>query len=115
LPVLNNKTNGMSKIKNMDDLSTEELNLELISGAKFVIFQYCISLLIITFNRNSDVYFIRSGESTLKHGIGFTIISFLLGWWGLPWGPIYTIGTIHTNFNGGKNVTEDVLQTIKIS
>jgi hypothetical protein len=28
----------------------------------------------------------------------------LLGWWGIPWGPIYSIQSLVTNFRGGKQV-----------
>jgi hypothetical protein len=42
-----------------------------------------------------------------------TIVSLLLGWWGFPWGPILTIGTITTNFCGGNDVTDAVLATMR--
>jgi hypothetical protein len=38
-----------------------------------------------------------------------------MGWWGFPWGPIYTIGTFITNFGGGKDVTEIVMQQILVN
>jgi ATP-dependent phosphoenolpyruvate carboxykinase len=34
----------------------------------------------------------------------------LLGWWGIPWGPIYTIAAVVTNIRGGKDVTAEILQ-----
>jgi hypothetical protein len=102
----------MAQIKNMQGLSVEEINHELQNGAKFVIFQYCISVIILTFKRPSGIYFIKSNESVIKHSIGFTLLSLLFGWWGIPWGPIYTIGSIHTNFTGGKDVTAEVLHTL---
>jgi len=102
----------MAHIKNIEGLTTEQLNHELSNGGKFVVFQYCVSILILTFKRGSDVYFIRANESTIKHSIGFTLLSALLGWWGIPWGPIYTIGSLHTNITGGKDVTREVLQSL---
>jgi hypothetical protein len=39
-------------------------------------------------------------------------LSLLLGWWGLPWGPIYTLEMLQINSNkqgGAADVTEDVL------
>lgn len=102
----------MSRIMNMDGLTVEEINHELQNGAKFVIFQYCISVIILTFKRPSDIYFIKSNESVIKHSIGFTLLSLLFGWWGIPWGPIYTIGSLHTNFSGGKDVTTEVLNSL---
>jgi hypothetical protein len=102
----------MAKIVNMQGLTAAEINHELQNGAKFVIFQYCISIIILTFKRPSDIYFIRANESSVKHSIGFTILSLLFGWWGIPWGPIYTIGSLHTNFTGGKDVTAEVLHSL---
>ncbi|MEZ4774585.1 MAG: hypothetical protein R3D00_15475 [Bacteroidia bacterium] len=102
----------MPQIKNIEGLTTGEINRELREGAKFVIFQYCISIVLMTFKRGSDIYFIRADESPLKYSFGFTLLSLVLGWWGIPWGPIYTIGSIYTNLSGGKDVTEDVLAAI---
>lgn len=102
----------MAKIKNLEGLSTEEINRELEHGAKFVHFQYCISILVMTFRRSSDVYFIKAGESTLGYSIQYTLISLLLGWWGIPWGPIYTIGSLFTNLSGGKDLTKEVLHSM---
>jgi hypothetical protein len=102
----------MAKIINMEGLTADQLNREIQNGAKFVIFQYCISIIILTFKRPSGIYFIRANESVIKHSISFTLLSVLFGWWGIPWGPIYTIGSLHTNFSGGKDVTAEVLNTI---
>ena len=90
----------MAQIKNIDDLTVADLNYELSNGGKFVVFQYCISILIMTFKRSSDIYFIRSNESTVKHSISFTLVTLFFGWWGIPWGPIYSIGSLYTNLSG---------------
>jgi hypothetical protein len=100
------------EIKGIEKMGIDEVNFEIQRGAKFVLFQYCISILIITFKRPSDIYFIKSGESTLAKSLGFTLISLLFGWWGIPWGPIYTIASVVTNVRGGKNVTQEVITSI---
>jgi hypothetical protein len=104
----------MAKIKNIDGLSMEELELEIRNGARFVLFQYCFSILIMTFKRGSDIYFIRSGDSTGRYSRGFTLTSLFFGWWGIPWGPIYTISSVYSNVNGGKNVTEEVMASLRL-
>jgi len=101
----------MAQIKNIQGVTVDELNREIERGGKFVIFQYCFSIILMTFRRGSDVYFIRAGESTLKYSIGFTLLAFFFGWWGIPWGPIYTIGSIFTNLTGGKDVTQDIIDS----
>jgi len=102
----------MAQIQNIQGMTVDELNRELERGGKFVIFQYCFSVIIMTFKRGSDVYFIRSGESTIKHSIGYTLLTFFVGWWGIPWGPVYTIGSIFTNLTGGKDVTQEVINSL---
>lgn len=78
-------------------------------GGKFVIFSYCISLLVVTFKRSSDIYFIAPGESAAAKSLPFTLLSLFLGWWGFPFGLIYTPMAIIGNLSGGKDVTQDVL------
>ena len=34
-------------------------------------------------------------------GLPCSFFTFLLGWWGLPHGPIYTVQSIYRNFKGG--------------
>ena len=101
-------------IKNIEGLTTDQINRELESGGKFVIYQYTISIIVMTFRRSSDVYFIRSGESATVKGLGFTFLSLILGWWGIPWGPIYTTGSIFNNLSGGKDVTSEIIQSINM-
>ena len=102
----------MAEIKNIEGLSVDEINRELNNGAKFVVFQYCFSIIVMTFKRGSDINFIKAGESTIKHSIGFTLITFLFGWWGIPWGPIYSIGALFSNLTGGKDITQEVLNSM---
>ncbi len=99
----------MAAIKGIDGMSDVVINEELAQGAKFVIYQYTVSILIMTFKRSSDIHFIKAGESAVSKGLGWSLLTFIVGWWGIPWGPIYTIGSIATNFKGGKDVTQEVL------
>jgi hypothetical protein len=103
----------MAKIVGLEEIkSSGELQQELQEGGKFVMYQYCISILILTFKRSSNVYFIRHEENAILKGLPFTSLTLLLGWWGIPWGPIYTIQSVWVNFQGGKNVTEEVLSSM---
>jgi len=102
----------MAGIKNIEGLTVDEINRELSNGAKFVVFQYCFSIILMTFKRGSDIYFIKAGESTIKYSIGFTLITFFFGWWGIPWGPIYSIGALFSNLTGGKDITQEVLNSM---
>jgi hypothetical protein len=99
-------------INGLENMTGEQLNAEIARGGRFVYFQYCISLLIITLKRPSGIYFLRAGESAFGKSIGFTAISLVLGWWGFPWGPIYTIMALVNNFGGGKDVTAEVMNSL---
>ena len=100
------------EIVGVENMGANELQAEIQRGGKFVVYQYCISLVLITFRRSSNIYFIRAGESAVGKGLPFTVLSLIMGWWGIPWGPIYTIGSMITNFGGGKDITFEVLQAI---
>ncbi|MBN1917433.1 MAG: hypothetical protein JW889_05950 [Verrucomicrobia bacterium] len=97
------------KVVGLEGLSDEQVRQELERGARFVLFQYCISLFVVTFKRSSGIYFVRAGEGVASRAFGYSLISLLLGWWGIPWGPIWTIATLVTNAGGGKDVTADLL------
>lgn len=104
----------MTKIIGLDGIQTQgQLQQEIASGGRFVIYQYCISILIMTFKRGSNIYLVRAGEDRVLKGLGFSLLSFLLGWWGIPWGPIYTVQALWNNFQGGKDVTTEVLASMK--
>ena len=45
----------------IDGLPSGLIETEVQQGANFVMFQYCISVLVMTFKRPSDIYYIRPG------------------------------------------------------
>ncbi|MBI1740166.1 MAG: hypothetical protein HY233_10865 [Acidobacteriales bacterium] len=90
-------------------MTVEQVHFEVQRGARFVFFQYCISALVMTFRRPSDVYLIRAEENAVVKGLPFTFLTLLLGWWGIPWGPIYSVQSLITNLGGGKNVTAEIM------
>ena len=96
-------------IKGIEGIAAEQIRREVERGARFVIFQYCISALVITFRRNSPVYFIRAGESPAGKGLPWTLLTLALGWWGFPWGLIWTPMALFSNLRGGKDVTAQVM------
>ncbi|NLS75945.1 MAG: hypothetical protein GXY76_01655 [Chloroflexi bacterium] len=97
------------RIVGMSGLSGSDLVVELEQGGRFVVFPYCISVLVRTFLRPSEVYFIRPGENAALKGLKYVLITLLLGWWGIPSGPSQTILALQTNLHGGHNVTPRVV------
>ena len=102
-----------TKIRGIEGMKGGELDFEIQRGAKFVLFQYCISVVVLTFRRPSDIYFLRQGENAVVKGLPFTFLSLVAGWWGIPWGPIYTIQSVYNNFRGGKDVTQAVVTSLR--
>jgi hypothetical protein len=100
------------KILGIEGMTGAQVEAEVAKGGKFVYYTYCISIIFMTFRRSSDIHFVRAGESSLTPGLGWTALSLVMGWWGIPWGPIYTIGALFTNLGGGKNVTQDVMNSL---
>ena len=100
------------KIKNIAGFTAADLEKEISGGGRFVYFAYTISLLFVTFRDVSDVYLIRSGEGTTGKSLLFTVVTFLVGWWGIPWGPKFTVQAIRTNLQGGKDITNEVMDVV---
>jgi len=100
------------KIVGIEHMSSADLTFELQRGGKFVMYYYCISLLVITFRRGSDVHFIRAGESSFSRGLLWSLLTFVMGWWGIPWGPIYTVQSLAVNLRGGKDVTAETVNAL---
>jgi hypothetical protein len=100
------------QIRNIEGLSAQDLQREVNKGSRFIYYVFTVSLLFITFKRSSDVYLVRINEKTVIKALPYTMISALLGWWGIPYGPRVTLDSIRTNLRGGKDVTDDVMATV---
>ncbi len=100
---------NMSYSFDLAGLEGEELSTELKNGARFVVYQYAISMILFTIKNSSHIQFIHCNDSVIKKGLKYSLLSFLFGWWGVPFGPIYTLSTIIHNFFGGTDVTQDVI------
>jgi hypothetical protein len=96
-------------IKGIEGMNDAEIIAEVDRGGRFFYYQYCISIIVMTFRRSSDIYFIRDGESRISKGMSFTLLSILFGWWGIPWGPIYTVGALIKNLGGGEDITDKII------
>jgi hypothetical protein len=97
-------------IAGTEGLSDAQLRQELAAGARFVVFEYCVSIIIVTFKRSSPVHFVRRGESAFVKALPYTLISLFLGWWGFPFGFIYTPMALFTNLSGGRDVTAQLVR-----
>lgn len=102
------------EIRGIEGMSQDQLRYELARGGRFIVFRYCISVIIITFRRISPAYFIKAGESHVGPSVRYSLISCFLGWWGIPWGLIFTPEAILKNLVGGVDVTGAVSKTLAL-
>lgn len=100
------------ELKNVEGLKVSEIKQLVQQGGKFVVFPYTISFVLMTLKRNSSIYFIRPDENTFKYSFGYVLLNLVIGWWGIPWGPIYTIGAFYSHITGGKDFTQVVLSEL---
>jgi hypothetical protein len=104
------------KIRKTAGMSVAQLYDELAMGGRIMTYGYCISILAMTFRLMSAPYFIKAGEMKSKYRAKYNLRSYLFGWWGLPWGPIYTIDMLRINSEkkgGGIDVTDNVKQRLQ--
>ena len=101
------------EIKGIENMTYQQLYADIEKGGKFVMFTYTISIVVMTFRIPiNTIYYVKSDESTIKYGWSSLLISLFLGWWGIPFGPIYTIQSIIRAFTG-KNITDDVVNHLE--
>jgi len=103
------------QVHGADGLSCDDIAKELRRGGRFVVYEYCISVMILTLKQPTNVRFLRAGESGFCRGFICSVVSCIFGWWGIPWGPVYTILAIIHNTAGGLDVTEQILFDLRSS
>lgn len=79
------------------------------AGGRLVVFQYVFSLLVISFRRNTPIHYLPPGSTGVGPAFRWSLIPLCFGWWGIPWGIIFTIGAVWRNTAGGVDVTEPIL------
>jgi len=96
-------------IQGIEKLTLAEVEEAVAAGGRFVYYEYCISVVAASTRRPSAVVFLRPGDWGVLRGLPCCLVSLLLGWWGIPWGVIYTPLTLFNNLCGGCDVTDEAL------
>ena len=104
-----------TSIQGIQGLTPGELRHQIDLGGRFVYYKYTISVVVLTLRRASNIYFIKPGESPVVKGLGWTALTFFFGWWGIPWGPIFSVGTLWTNLRGGVDVTAQAVASLGLN
>ena len=102
----------MASIVGADGLTVRDIYREIGEGARFVVYQYCISVVLMSFKNSSAIHLVRPGQRNWGAALPLTAVSLVAGWWGIPWGPIWTVATVAGNLSGGKDVTEEVMAAL---
>ncbi len=96
-------------LHNVRDLNLNRLQFELSQGARFVVFQYCVSPIVFSLKWPSRAYLIRKDDSVVARSFFPSLVSALFGWWSLPSGPGNAYDSLKINLRGGLDVTDDIL------
>ena len=105
---------GTAIVKNFGSQDFKDYLYEVEHGGRFVIFHYTISVIFFSFQQTTPIFLIRGSQSWFIRSLPYTLITLLLGWWGFPAGPVYTIQSLYANLRGGEDVTEEVLESAKV-
>lgn len=98
------------KLEIPSHIDSKEKLLEAVSnGARFVMFQYCISPLAMSMIRYSPAILILSEDDLKAKCSQYNQVSKTFGWWSFPYGPRDTLRSFSVNNDGGIDLTEDVL------
>jgi hypothetical protein len=72
-----------------------------------------VSFLYVTVRTPTRIYFADDEPTGAGRGTA-TLLTLLLGWWGLPWGPIYTCKALYGNLRGGERNTVGALLGVTV-
>jgi hypothetical protein len=81
---------------------------DLKNGKRFVVYQYAVSMIVISTLRVSPYEVLGPADSRFVRGLKYSAMSLLAGWWSIPHGPIFTIVSIVRNCRGGIDLTPAV-------
>ena len=77
-------------------------------------FMYAASVVLVTFTGGAAAG-IYCSSCRRKMAAMYSVLSAIVGWWGIPWGPIRTIHAIGRNCAGGfqdRNFNADLLRSV---
>jgi hypothetical protein len=73
-------------IKGIEGMTERDIFEAVARGGRFVHYPYCISIVLVTLRRQSDVFFVPAGQSSVVKGLPYALISLFFGWWGFRGG-----------------------------
>ncbi|MEZ0300222.1 MAG: hypothetical protein ACAI35_27515, partial [Candidatus Methylacidiphilales bacterium] len=65
-----------------------------------------------TIQYNSPPHYQTSYTASIIQSLPYSFVTLFCGWWGFPWGPVYTLSALGINLTGGKNLTNEFLNDL---
>ena len=103
---------GKVGVIGLENMTLTQIRNEVARGGRFLRFPYTMSFVLLTLKLTSDIYFVRHNEPASSYGSKYAWINLLLGWWGIPFGPIYTLMCIGGSFKG-EDMTREVMSLLE--
>lgn len=92
-----------------EGMTLREVEAEVLKGGRFLSYSWTVSVVVMSFRRSSDINFVPAAKMSGGGALGYSVMSLFLGWWGFPWGLIYTTASLVRNARGGYDHTEALL------
>ena len=64
-------------IKGAEGMSPDNIRDEINRGGRLVIYMYCVSILVMTFKRPSDIRLVKAGHNTAAAGWPYVLLTLL--------------------------------------
>jgi len=81
------------------------------SSIRLTVFHYVFSALIFTQRRGKAGIWCSKCRAFMA--AKWSLFTAAFGWWGFPWGPIYSVGALLNNARGGEQPTEENASILK--
>ncbi|HSI20107.1 MAG TPA: hypothetical protein VLA04_00055 [Verrucomicrobiae bacterium] len=94
-------------------LTDEEFFSSLHNGTGRVVdYSYTLSAIAVSMGLHSGLHYRRSYLAGVLQSLPYSFVSLFFGWWGFPWGPLFTISALGINLTGGNNKTKEFLDDV---
>ncbi len=93
---------------NTEGLSKEDILEKIASGGRFIVFQYTLSLGLVSFYRLTRPILVCSNQEFVKYRNKYNLMSWLFGLWFIPTGPYRVVKSLKINNRGGIDTTKDI-------
>jgi hypothetical protein len=92
-----------------EGMTLGDIELDVLKGGRFLRYYWNISVILLSFRKSTALTYVRSDRSAGLGALGWGTFSLFFGWWGFPWGIVYTPLSLWHNTRGGTDHTHEVL------